>query len=162
MRDAGGKYDQGAWAGDVARAGDLEVHRPAQDEEELVDDVGVHAGRGTFAGWRLDAVDGAAGRARLVVEKRLGDSPIRGRESSEIDLAQVSRRFGRFIAGVAAARFVQSLFELSGWSRGTGSSLRKACPNSFSPRPKDPPTLGSLPTPNRIKTITISATAHIG
>jgi hypothetical protein len=70
MWHAGGKYHQGARTGYVLLARDFQVHRPTQDVEELVDDMGVHAGRGAFSRWSLDAVDGAAGRAGLVVEKR--------------------------------------------------------------------------------------------
>ena len=49
-----------------------------------------------------------------------------------------------------------------GRSHEAGDSGESDCRNSLMPRPSAPPTLGSLPTPKRIKTIASSTTAQSG
>src|SRR5258708_7054790 len=45
MWHAGWKHDQSACAGNVTLACDIQAHRPAQDVEQLIDGVGMHARR---------------------------------------------------------------------------------------------------------------------
>src|ERR1700682_4826232 len=87
MWHAGRKYDQGAWARNMTVACDLQVHRPAQDVEDLIDLVRVHTRRRPFAGRGLDAVDAAGGRARVVIQQRLAKAFLGRRKLGEVDLA---------------------------------------------------------------------------
>jgi len=53
---------------------DLDAHGAAQDVEDLVDLVDVHAGRGATAGGCLDAMDRAGLGPRGVIEQLLGQA----------------------------------------------------------------------------------------
>ena len=76
VRHAGRKDDERTGPARVLLALDLDAHAAAQDVKDLIDGVGVHAGRGAASRWCLDAVDGAVLGTRRVIEQFLGQALI--------------------------------------------------------------------------------------
>ena len=73
---AGREDDERAGRAVVLLTLDLDAHRAAQDVEDLINFVDVHAGRGAAAGGRLDAIDRADPGARGVIEQILGQGLV--------------------------------------------------------------------------------------
>jgi len=71
MRYAGRKDDERTGTAIILFSINFDVHRALENIKDLVDVVGVHAGRGAAAGRGLDTFDDTVSGAAGLVEQRL-------------------------------------------------------------------------------------------